>query len=667
MSKRSRWLQGWLLVAAFSSVFTVRAGAPERTLAVGLMVDRSEAQLVAYSLKDRPWRSPGALPAPRAVEGGGAIQLEISWLDPKGNGLTQRIELRGLCLDHDGDAPAHIEGDTIRLHRESFLVELPENAVDGTIEVGYYRGTGAKLSRVTVGRLRLGAEASELEATLTPGVVHWPEEYGDTDKYKIYGNEAETDKRINVVLVPDGYTYAQKTLLEAHAANLVSYFRAKTPFAEHDPFINYTLVYAYSTQDGTDQCDCDIVRDTAMRTRFPNAGYACGNSGNRCLYYGLGNGGPDCDPITSPTNIVAAELRAPAKDVTLIMVNTTRYGGCGGSRAVYSAGNSAATEIAVHELGHSLAGLADEYVSYAACGSAAGGVNTSFNNLDGDWPEWIADLGAPVQGAQYYSDCIYRPTSNCDMRALGQAFCPVCSQQFALTFFGHWRVNPTAPIASSAPSGPVAAVVDTNVDFSIATRFAVGPVVKNTVTWQLEGPGFPVPSTVATDVPALTRSFVDPGTYTLTCEVVADTNFVKPEKTGANRDVASWSVSVFGTVEVSGAAGAPLLTLGKAGANVNLQFEDVAAAAYNVYVSSSATTSSFRVADPANGKKDCAIAVTPAGAGLLQVTDYDPDAGITGDRSQLFILVTADNGAGTEASLGTRSGGLRTADAYCAP
>ena len=50
------------------------------------------------------------------------------------------------------------------------------------------------------------------------------------------------------------------------------------------------------------------------------------------------------------SNIAAAELRAPAHDETIVLVNTDRYGGCGGSRAVYSAANAAATEIAVHEL-----------------------------------------------------------------------------------------------------------------------------------------------------------------------------------------------------------------------------------------------------------------------------------------------------------------------------
>ena len=42
-------------------------------------------------------------------------------------------------------------------------------------------------------------------------------------------------------------------------------------------------------------------------------------------------------------------MRPPAQNATLIVVNTARYGGCGGSGAVYAAGNSAATDIASHD------------------------------------------------------------------------------------------------------------------------------------------------------------------------------------------------------------------------------------------------------------------------------------------------------------------------------
>ena len=83
-----------------------------------------------------------------------------------------------------------------------------------------------------------------------------------------------------MTIVPDGYTYAEKATMVSHANALVAYLRSKTPYKEHDPFINYILVYAYSGESGTDQCDCGIVRNTAMSTGFPNAGYPCGDGGN---------------------------------------------------------------------------------------------------------------------------------------------------------------------------------------------------------------------------------------------------------------------------------------------------------------------------------------------------------------------------------------------------
>src|SRR5262249_49367820 len=123
------------------------------------------------------------------------------------------------------------------------------------------------------------AAASSLTGPVsqTTGSAHWPEDYGDSTKYLVWGSEAEVSRRINIVIVPDGYTYAEKATMEAHAADLVGQFRSKTPYMEHDPFLNFTLVYAYSNESGTDECDCSVVRDTAMNTRFPAGGYACGS------------------------------------------------------------------------------------------------------------------------------------------------------------------------------------------------------------------------------------------------------------------------------------------------------------------------------------------------------------------------------------------------------
>ena len=525
----------------------------EQTLTAAVLIGRNRLEVLGTRVMPRPFERRLPVDSATVMPPSRAAHLQLVLLGADGQYFTQPLDVPGLCLDHDEDTGAHVEGDTIRLHVESLIVELPDLPGFDRLEVmALARDDDEGPGRRTIGVVRLDPSAriepgparrDDLGTApdQTLGAVHWPEEYGDPDIYTVQGDEGESAKRINVVVVPDGYTYAQKALMQSHFQSLVAGFRARTPYQEHDPFLNYILVYAYSTASGTDQCDCSIVVDTAMNTGFPNQVHTCGDSANRCLYYGTRTG--TCD-VTSTANIVAAELRAPAVDKTIVMVNTARYGGCGGYRAVYSAGNTAAIEVAIHELGHSLGGLDDEYSSTSACGTSAGEINTSMNGVNGAWPEWIPDLGTPRVGAEYYTQCIFRPKDNCEMRSLYQPFCEVCNQRWSLVTFGHARVAPTAPIESASPPSPATVGVDEPLTFEVSPRVSVGDGVTNSYVWRLQGPGFPDPTVVSSVGPTYQRDFAIAGTYTLSCELTADTNFVKPSRVGANRDTVSWSVVV---------------------------------------------------------------------------------------------------------------------------
>jgi len=441
-----------------------------------------------------------------------------------------------------------------------------------------------------------------------------------------------------VTIVPDGYTVSQKATMESHADSMVATFRAKTPYKEHDAFVNYTLVYAYSEQSGTDECDCGIEVDSAMGTRFPNAGDSCGGSGNRCLYYGGG-----CD-ASGVQNIVATEMRAPYHDITVVMVNTSRYGGCGGARAVYSAANESATEVAVHELGHSLGGLADEYDGTASCSASAGEINTSANEEHGAWPEWIAEIGSPHEGAQYYDFCRYRPESNCEMRALFQPFCRVCRQHWSLVYFGHPRVSPTAPIESVTPDSPVAAFTGVPQEFAVQTRLATGAQVTNSIEWYVDGPGFDGPTLLASGPEVFNHTFAEAGSFTVRVDVVADTNFVKPERYGPNAESALFDVEVqvlFPPVEVSApTSGEPLYFR----SSTVLFWENASAngaSSFNLY---RGTLSDL----PLTGHGDCLQ------NSITQNSASDP--GLPPGETGWFYLVSGVNAAG-EGPLGFTSGG----------
>ena len=64
------------------------------------------------------------------------------------------------------------------------------------------------------------------------------------------------------------------------------------------------------------------------------------------------------------TVLQVAAAQVPEFTVAIVVVNSTIYGGSGGSVGTYSLAGGA-TEIAIHEMGHTAFGLADEYPYYA--------------------------------------------------------------------------------------------------------------------------------------------------------------------------------------------------------------------------------------------------------------------------------------------------------------
>ena len=137
----------------------------------------------------------------------------------------------------------------------------------------------------------------------------------------------------------------------------------------------------------------------------------------------------------------------------LVVANTTRYGGSGGAAAVFSLAPEA-TEIAIHEIGHSEFGLSDEYSAaitnpqlhpfgpnvQKVAANAFGNLKwrpfvtagrplpslMSPASLDPNHPDLETVVGA-FEGGLYQERGVYRPQLRCAMRASNEPFCIVCS------------------------------------------------------------------------------------------------------------------------------------------------------------------------------------------------------------------------------------------------
>ena len=238
---------------------------------------------------------------------------------------------------------------------------------------------------------------------------------------------------VHMVVLGEGYKLDEQDNFEQHVRDLIGLMSSDTAVRSHLSAWNVHSVITPSQDSGIDDNPLEDVRHTEF-----DASYYC-----RQL----------------PRLICADELHLfevaldeyPYLDQLVLLVNDLRYGGSGGSVAIASAYSP---EIALHEMGHSIAGLADEYVdSLITPAPDTQFVEGRYRNVSAHnnpesvpWSRWIADgnnyptvegqSGVGVfEGAYYQAAGKYRPTSNSRMRDNAAPFGPVNGEQWALSVY----------------------------------------------------------------------------------------------------------------------------------------------------------------------------------------------------------------------------------------
>jgi len=154
-----------------------------------------------------------------------------------------------------------------------------------------------------------------------------------------------TASRYDMVILGDGYQAAEQARFNQDVNTFLAGLFAKSPYSTFSNYFNVHTVFRASTDSGASQPDVTppIVKNTAYSASYNTGGTA------RCLY------------IQNTSLALADAALAPANESRiLVMVNDSRYGGCASTFAV-SYNGASMVEVQTHELGHSVAGLADEY------------------------------------------------------------------------------------------------------------------------------------------------------------------------------------------------------------------------------------------------------------------------------------------------------------------
>lgn len=239
--------------------------------------------------------------------------------------------------------------------------------------------------------------------------------------------------RLDLAIVGDGFTAEQLPAFREAAEAIAEALLAEEPFASHAGFINIHRVDAVSAVSGASY-DCldgcrplDTAFDSIYAIEAVNA-FTGSTYDTRAIF--------QADQWE-----VARAVGVVPWDAVLVVSNTTRFGGM----AVHYATTTlypGYPETAVHELGHSIGLLGDEYTGDYCIRTRSLGTpeNIAEDAANLPWAHHVASstpLPTPDQpkhddevGAfapAYNCDTLYRPQRHCMMNDYG-AFCPVCAE-----------------------------------------------------------------------------------------------------------------------------------------------------------------------------------------------------------------------------------------------
>jgi len=238
--------------------------------------------------------------------------------------------------------------------------------------------------------------------------------------------------RINVAILPEGYTADEMDTFLDDAAKATGQILAHEPFRTFSERFNFTAVMIPGEDSGVSVPRLGQWKDTAFGSHFSTF---------------------DSDRYLTTPNVfdIHDALAGLPYEHIIILANTDEYGGGGiyNSYTLTTAHHADFFPVVVHEFGHSFGGLADEYYyendvmsdTYPTDTEPWEPNVTTLVDFDSKWKSILLP-GTPVptpiddanryvagvyEGAAYSFHGIYRSAPDCRMKNnTARAFCPAC-------------------------------------------------------------------------------------------------------------------------------------------------------------------------------------------------------------------------------------------------
>ncbi|MFC4159853.1 M64 family metallopeptidase [Chitinimonas lacunae] len=261
-----------------------------------------------------------------------------------------------------------------------------------------------------------------------------------------------SSQRFDIVLIGDGYTAAEQAKWQADAKRVADGLLADPLFNAHRGALNIRRVDVISAQSGIDDLTYRTYRDTAL--------------GMNIGCYGLDR--LVCADDNLVYSAVGSVTPADGRDVIIAVGNTTRYGGAGGRIATMTM-HASAIELALHEIGHTAFGLADEY-DYGTCSAGEPSEKNATRQTARNYIKWgdliqsTTPVPTPVgrysngtiglfSGSRYCKTGVYRPTEDSRMRTLGRPWHAVNERIASAVIASHYKPDEAGTTTRGTLSG----------------------------------------------------------------------------------------------------------------------------------------------------------------------------------------------------------------------
>ena len=337
-------------------------------------------------------------------------------------------------------------------------------------------------------------------------------------------------KGLDLVIIGDGFTHSELSTFNQRAQELAQSIMNRNELTRlQQKAWNIHIIDLVSFESGADNTQTSEMPkvETALHS----------------FYYG-----PDGGQIRVDIELTVDKVAqvVPQYDKIVVLVNSEKRAGAASGEVVFLSNDRYSDKILMHELGHSVAGLADEYYTEGINGIIINEELPSPNvSIHNDlhtikWKHWLGEgtgdnFVDAYEGGNYNAYGVWRPTENSFMKhAYIGEFGAVNSEAWALSVY-----DIAGTYYSTTPQlGSITKAIRESIEFNI--ELSMGLKMQR-VVWEVSGYG---PYKINDNTSSFTFKFEEAGEYVVQATIVDKSGIIRLDEHNYSNDILTWNISV---------------------------------------------------------------------------------------------------------------------------